>query len=329
MPFDQLKRRDFITVLGGAAAWPMAARAQQHVIPVVGFLSGRSPAESAGVVAAFRKGLSEAGYSEPRNVTIDFRWAEGRSDRLPALAREFVQRPVDVIAAFGESGPAAKAATTTIPIVFGSGGDPVDMGLVASLNRPGGNVTGATFLTATLGAKRLGLLRDLAPGAEVIALLADPDKPVGRVQIRDVQEAARALGQSLVVLNGNSDESIEAAFAALVPQRVGALMVGADPFFDTRRERLVALALQHRVPAIYQFREYALAGGLMSYGTSITDMYRLGGLYVGRVLKGEKPADLPVVQVTRFELVINLKTAKSLGLNISDNLLSLADEVIE
>jgi putative tryptophan/tyrosine transport system substrate-binding protein len=325
----QLRRRRFITLLGGAVAWPLGARAQQPVIPVVGFLSGRSPAESAGVVAAFRKGLSEAGYSEPQNVTIDFRWAEGRSDRLPALAREFVQRPVDVIAAFGESGPAAKAATTTIPIVFGSGGDPVDMGLVASLNRPGGNVTGATFLTATLGAKRLGLLRDLAPGAKVIALLADPDKPVGRVQIRDVQEAARALGQSLVVLNGNSDESIEAAFAALVPQRVGALMVGADPFFDTRRERLVALALQHRVPAIYQFREYALAGGLMSYGTSITDMYRLGGLYVGRVLKGEKPADLPVVQVTRFELVINLKTAKSLGLNISDNLLSLADEVIE
>jgi putative tryptophan/tyrosine transport system substrate-binding protein len=324
-----LGRREFITLLGGAAAWPMAARAQQHVIPVVGFLSGRSPAESAGVVAAFRKGLSEAGYSEPQNVTIDFRWAEGRPDRLPALAREFVERPVDVIAAFGESGPAAKAATTTIPIVFGSGGDPVDMGLVASLNRPGGNVTGATFLTATLGAKRLGLLRDLAPGAEVIALLADPDKPVGRVQIRDVQEAARALGQSLVVLNGNSDERIEAAFAALAPQRVGALLVGADPFFDTRRERLVALALQHRVPAIYQFREYALAGGLMSYGTSITDMYRLGGLYVGRVLKGEKPADLPVVQVTRFELVINLKTAKSLGLNISDNLLSLADEVIE
>jgi putative ABC transport system substrate-binding protein len=324
-----MKRREFITLLGGAAAWPMAARAQQPVIPVVGFLSGRSPAESAGVVAAFRKGLSEAGYSEPQNVTIDFRWAEGRPDRLPALAREFVERPVDVIAAFGESGPAAKAATTTIPIVFGSGGDPVDMGLVASLNRPGGNVTGATFLTATLGAKRLGLLRDLAPGAEVIALLADPDKPVGRVQIRDAQEAARALGQSLVVLNGNSDERIEAAFAALAPQLVGALLVGADPFFDTRRERLVALALQHRVPAIYQFREYALAGGLMSYGTSITDMYRLGGLYVGRVLKGEKPADLPVVQVTRFELVINLKTAKSLGLNISDNLLSLADEVIE
>jgi putative ABC transport system substrate-binding protein len=324
-----VRRRAFITLVGGATAWPFAASAQQPVIPVVGFLSGRSPAESAGVVAAFRKGLSEAGYSEPQNVTIDFRWAEGRPDRLPALAREFVERPVDVIAAFGESGPAAKAATTTIPIVFGSGGDPVDMGLVASLNRPGGNVTGATFLTATLGAKRLGLLRDLAPGAEVIALLADPDKPVGRVQIRDAQEAARALGQSLVVLNGNSDERIEAAFAALAPQRVGALLVGADPFFDTRRERLVALALQHRVPAIYQFREYALAGGLMSYGTSITDMYRLGGLYVGRVLKGEKPADLPVVQVTRFELVINLKTAKSLGLNISDNLLSLADEVIE
>ena len=324
-----MRRREFITLLGGAAvSWPLGSHAQQPVIPVVGFLSGRSPAESAGAVAAFRKGLLETGYAEPDNVIIDFRWAGARFDRLPALASELVHRPVAVIAALGGSAAAAKAATTSIPIVFGTGQDPVETGLVASFNRPGGNVTGATFMGAALGAKRLGLLRELAPGPEVIALLVDPDKPVGRVQIRDVQEAARALGQSLVVLDGGSDEKIEAAFAALAPQRVGALLVGADPFFDTRRERLVALAAQHRVPAIYPFREYAL-GGLMSYGTSVTDMYRLVGLYVGRILKGEKPANLPVMQVTKFEFVINLKTAKALGVKISDNLLSLADEVIE
>jgi putative tryptophan/tyrosine transport system substrate-binding protein len=330
MRYNRLKRREFISLLGGAAvSWPLVSRAQQPLIPVVGFLSGRSPAESAGVVAAFRKGLSETGYAESQNVSIDFRWAEGQSDRLPALASELVHRPVDVIAALGESGPAAKAATTTIPIVFGSGGDPVEAGLVASLNRPGGNITGATFLTAVLGAKRLGLLRELVPGAPVVALLVNPNTFVGQVQIRDVQEAARVLGRSLVVLDGGTDERIETAFAALAPQHVAALLVGADPFFDTRRERLVALASQHRMPAIYQFREYAVAGGLMSYGTSITDMYRLVGLYVGRVLKGEKPADLPVMQVTKFELVINLATAKALGVKISDNLLSLADEVIE
>jgi putative tryptophan/tyrosine transport system substrate-binding protein len=330
MRYNRLKRRELISLLGGAAvSWPLVSRAQQPLIPVVGFLSGRSPAESAGVVAAFRKGLSETGYAEPGNVSIDFRWAEGQSDRLPALASELVHRPVDVIAALGGSDIAAKAATTTVPIVFGSGGDPVEIGLVASLNRPGGNVTGATFLTAALGAKRLGLLRELVPGAEVIALLANPNYYLGPVQIRDVEEAARALGQKLVVLDGGTDEKIEAAFAALAPQHVSALLVGSDPFFDTRRESLVALALQHRVPAIYQFREYAVAGGLMSYGTSITDMYRLVGLYVGRVLKGEKPADLPVMQVTKFELVINLATAKALGVQISDNLLSLADEVIE
>jgi putative ABC transport system substrate-binding protein len=330
MRYNRLKRREFISLLGGAAvSWPLVSRAQQPLIPVVGFLSGRSPAESAGVVAAFRKGLSETGYAESQNVSIDFRWAEGQSDRLPALASELVHRPVDVIAALGESGPAAKAATTTIPIVFGIGGDPVEAGLVASLNRPGGNITGATFLTAVLGAKRLGLLHELVPGAPVVALLVNPNTFVGQVQIRDVQEAARALGQSLVVLDGGTDERIETAFAALAPQHVAALLVGADPFFDTRRERLVALASQHRMPAIYQFREYAVAGGLMSYGTSITDMYRLVGLYVGRVLKGEKPADLPVMQVTKFELVINLTTARALGVKISDNLLSLADEVIE
>jgi putative ABC transport system substrate-binding protein len=324
-----MRRRDFIKVIAGpATGWPLAARAQQRM-PVVGFLSGRAPAESAAVLAAFRKGLVEAGYAEDQNVRIEYRWAEGQPDRLPALARELVDRAVDVIAALGESGPAAKSATTTIPVVFASGGDPVETGLVASLNRPGGNLTGATFLTANLGAKRVGLLHELVPNAEIIALLAGPTTSVARVQIRDVQEAARGLGQKLVVLDGGSDNKIDAAFAALAPQHVKALLVGSDPFFDTRRDRLVALAAQHRVPAIYQFRAYAVAGGLVSYGTSITDMYRLVGLYVGRVLKGEKPAELPVVQVTKFELVINLKTARTLGLTIPPTLLATADEVIE
>jgi putative ABC transport system substrate-binding protein len=325
-----MRRRAFITLLGGAAlARPIVVRAQQPALPVVGFLSGRSVVDSATVVAAFRKGLLEAGYAEPKNVSIDFRWAEGQPDRLPALARELVSRPVDVIAAMGESGPAAKAATTTIPIVFGSGGDPVQTGLVASLNRPGGNATGATFMTANLGTKRLGLLRQLVPGAEVVALLVNPDKSVGQVQIRDVTEAARSLGQKLLVLDGGSDNKIEAAFAAISQQHVSALLVGADPFFDTRRDHLIALASQHRMPAIYQFREYAIGGGLMSYGTSIAEMYRQVGIYVGRILNGEKPDELPVVQVTKFELVINLKTARSLDIKVSDDMLSIADEVIE
>jgi len=325
-----VKRRAFITLLGGAAAaWPLAARAQQPAMPVVGFMSARSAADSSREVVAFRQGLAETGYEEGRNVAVEFRWAQGQFDSLPAMAGELVRRPLAVLAAVGLSARVAKAATTTIPIVFGTGLDPVEEGLVTSLNRPGGNVTGATFLSALLGAKRLGLLRDLVPGADVIALLVNPNTNVGQAQTKDVQEAARALGQSLVVLHGGSDESIDASFAALTQQHVAALMVGGDPFFDTRRDRLIALAARHQVPAIYQLREYALAGGLMSYGASITDMYRQIGLYVGRVLKGEKPGDLPVVQVTKFELVINLKTAKALGVKISDNLLTLADEVIE
>jgi putative ABC transport system substrate-binding protein len=298
-------------------------------MPVVGFMSARSAADSSREVVAFRQGLAETGYEEGRNVAVEFRWAQGQFDSLPAIAGELVRRPLAVLAAVGLSARVAKAATTTIPIVFGTGLDPVEEGLVTSLNRPGGNVTGATFLSGLLGAKRLGLLRDLVPGADVIALLVNPNTNVGQAQTKDVQEAARALGQSLVVLHGGSDESIDASFAALTQQHVAALMVGADPFFDTRRDRLIALAAQHQVPAIYQLREYALAGGLMSYGASITDMYRQIGLYVGRILKGEKPGDLPVVQVTKFELVINLKTAKALGVKISDNLLTLADEVIE
>jgi putative tryptophan/tyrosine transport system substrate-binding protein len=326
-----MKRRAFILLLGGAAAWPLAARAQQPVMPVVGFLSSRSADDSARVVAAFREGLGEIGYVDGRNAAIEFRWAQGQFDRLPALAAELVRRPVAVLAAVGgfQTPRAAQAATNAIPIVFGIGEDPVKEGLVPNLNRPGANVTGATFFTALLGAKRLGLLRDLVPKAEMVGLLVNQHTSQGQGQIRDVQQAARDLGLRLLVLNGGSDENIETAFAGLAAQGVAALLVGADPFFDTRRDQLIALVARHRVPAVYQFRDYALAGGLMSYGANITDLYRQVGLYVGRILKGEKPADLPVMLPTKFELVINLKTAKALGIDISANLLTLADEVIE
>jgi putative tryptophan/tyrosine transport system substrate-binding protein len=327
-----VKRREFITLLGGAAAaWPVAVRAQQPAMPVIGFLSSRSADDSARVVAAFREGLAETGYVDGRNAAIEFRWAQGEFDRLPALAAELVRRPVAVLAAVGgfQTPRAAQAATNAIPIIFGIGEDPVKEGLVPNFNRPGANVTGATFFTALLGAKRLGLLRDLVPKAEMVGLLVNQHTSQGQGQIRDVQQAARDLGLRLLVLNGGSDEDIEAAFAGLAPQGVAALLVGADPFFDTRRDQLIALVARHRVPAVYQFRDYALAGGLMSYGANITDLYRQVGLYVGRILKGEKPADLPVMLPTKFELVINLKTAKALGIDISANLLTLADEVIE
>jgi putative ABC transport system substrate-binding protein len=324
-----MRRREFIGLLGGAsAAWPLSARAQQAATPVIGFLSSRSPQDSTLALAAFRQALAEAGYVEGRNVMIEFRWAEGQYDRLPALAAELVRRPVTVIAAFAPpAASAAKAATTTIPIVFETGEDPVEAGLVASISRPGHNVTGVTLFTTLLGAKRLGLLRDLAQ-PELIGLLVNSTRE-GATQARDVQEAAREVGQQVVVLQAGTDREIEAAFAALVEQRARALMVGADPFFDTRRDRLIGLAAQHAVPTIYHLREFAFAGGLMSYGASITDAYRQNGIYVGRVLKGENASDLPVVRPTKFELVINVKTAKGLGVMISDNLLSLADEVIE
>ena len=325
-------RRQFISALGGAPfAWPLAAHAQQSAMPVIGFMSSRSADDSARVVTAFRQGLAEAGYVEGSNLAIEYRWANGNYDRLPALATELVRRPVDVFATFGgvQAARAAKAVTNTIPIVFGIGEDPVNQGLVPSLNRPGGNITGATFFTAQLGAKRLGLLRELVPKAEVMALLVNQNSPEGQEQTKDVRQAAHDLGQKLVVLNGGTDEEIEAAFASLAQQGVGALMVGSDPFFDPRRDQLIALVARHAVPAIYQFRDYAVAGGLMSYGASITDLYHQVGVYVARILKGDKPSDLPVAQATRFEFVINLKTAKTLGLNVSPTLLALADQVIE
>jgi putative ABC transport system substrate-binding protein len=325
------RRREFITLFGGAAAaWPLAARAQQGAMPVIGFLSGRSPFESAAVVDAFRHGLSEAGYSE-RNVIIEYRWAEGRYDRLPALASELVNRAVAVIAAVGSpnSGQAAKAATATIPIVFISGADPVQEGLVASLSRPGGNVTGVVPLLPAMEGKRFGLLRETIPNAALIAVLANPTFTNFDKQVNDVQEAARKALQQLLLLRASNEADIDAAFAMAAEQQAKGLLVAADPFMLSRRERLVALAARYAIPAIYEAREYATAGGLMSYGISLTNAYRQAGVYTGRILRGEKPSDLPVLQPTKFEFIINLKTAKALGLTIPPDVLSIADEVIE
>ena len=325
-------RREFITLLGGAmAAWPLAARAQQSGMPVVGLLHPASPdAVIANRLRGLRQGLKEAGFVEGENVTIEQRWAENQRDRLPELAAALVRRQVSVITAFGSTAAfAARAATTTIPIVFGVPDDPVRQGLVSNLARPGGNLTGINFFVAELTAKRLGLLRELLPAANRVAVLVNPTSPEAETTLRDVEPAARALGLQIRVLNASTSREINEAFATFVREQPDALFVATNPFFQTRRVQLAALAARHAVPTAFSVRDYAEAGGLMSYGTDVTDAWRQVGLYTGRILKGEKPADLPVVQSTRFELVINAETARMLGLTVPDKLLATADEVIE
>jgi putative ABC transport system substrate-binding protein len=328
-----VRRRDFVTLLGNAAVvMPLAASAQQKAMPVIGYLAGLSPGPSAALLAAFRQGLSDTGYVEGRDVAIEYRWADGNYDRLPALAADLVGRNVDVIVTSG-GGPnavvAAKSATSTIPIVAVMGDDPVATGLVTSLARPGGNLTGVSFLVVDLMPKRLELLSELVPQARVVALLVNPNNEFTQRMMRDVQEAARAKGLQLPILKAGTESEIDAAFAALVQQQAGALVVGADPFFRERSEQVAALAAGHAVPAIYAFREQVADGGLISYGASLTGVYRQLGIYAGRILKGAKPADLPVQQPTTFELVINLKTAKALGLTVPPPMLMRADELIE
>ena len=325
-----MQRRKFITLLGGlTAAWPLAARAQQPAMPVVGFLRSSSLADSTHLVTAFRQGLKEAGFVEGQNVAIEYRYAEGRSDRLPALVADLIRRPVALIVGDTISALTVKAATSTVPIVFATGGDPVRQGLAARMNRPGGNVTGVSFFGGMLGAKRLELLRQLVPKAKTIAMLVNPDAPTTEAERRDVLAAAQTIGQPLLVIDVRSARDIETAFATIVQRAADALLVGSGTFLNSSRERLAALAARHALPTIYVQREAAVAGGLMSYGTSLTDAYRQAGIYAARILKGETPADLPVMQSTKFEFVLNLRTAKTLGLEVSDRLLALADEVIE
>src|SRR5262249_11229504 len=327
-----MRRRDFITLLGSAAvAWPLAARAQQPAMPVVGYLHSGSSAPYAHLVAAFRQSLNEAGYIEGQNVAIEYRWAEGRYDRLPALAADLVSRHVALIVAQGGDPPvlAAKSATTTIPVVFTISSDPVKLGIVGSLNRPSGNITGLWGYTSLLGTKRLELMRQLLPGNASIAVLVNPDNPNADIDVMELQNAARTLGQSISFVRARTETEIDAIFATFGERRSAALLVNTDPFFLARRDQFVSLAALNAVPAIYAQREFVAAGGLISYGASLADGYRQVGIYAGRILRGAKPADLPVIQPTKFELAINQKTAKALGLTIPDKLLALADEVIE
>ena len=327
-----MRRREFIKLLGGAAAvWPLAARAQQPAMPVVGFLNTQGATTRTHLVDAFRQGLAEAGYVEGRNVIFEYRWAENHLDQLPALAADLVQRQVSVIVATGGARAilAAKEATSTIPIVFTSGSDPVRNGLVPSLNRPGGNVTGVSFLTDALGAKRLGLLREVMLKAATVAVLMNPKGPDAAAQMKDVPQAAQSIGQPIKIVNATSQEEIASVFANFSQLNAGALLVGADPFFNDRRDQIVAHVARLSIPAIYELREFVAAGGLMSYGASLADAYWRSGVYAGRVLKGAKPADLPVEQSVKFELVVNLKTAKALGIDLPPTLLTSADEVIE
>jgi putative ABC transport system substrate-binding protein len=325
-----MKRRAFITLLGGAAAWPLAARAQQPALPVIGYLNNGSPESDVPRLTGLRRGLSQTGFVEGRNLVIEYRWAGNQADRLPALAADLVQLRVAVIVSPGRVATlAAKAATTSIPIVFGVGADPVQLGLVASLNRPGGNLTGFNAFAIELGSKGLALLRELVPSTSTIGFLVNPNNPASEVTTRDVLAAAPVIGLKIEILKAGTDREIDAAFVSLVQARTGALLVSSDVFLNNRIEQIVALAARHAIPTMYAFREFAVAGGLISYGPSLIEQYRQVGLYTGRILKGEKPVDLPVIQATKFELVINLKTAKALGLQIPDRLLALADEVIE
>jgi ABC-type uncharacterized transport system substrate-binding protein len=327
-----VKRREFITLLGGAAAmWPIAAQAQQAAIPVIGFLHSATSNSYAPMTTAFRKSLNEAGYVEGQNVAIEYRWAESHLDRLPELAADLVRRQVSVIFTGGGSDPslAAKAATSKIPIVFANGTDPVEAGLVASLNRPGGNITGITFLNNTLGPKEVEAMHELVPKAAIIAVLLNPKLATAASQLKDVEMAARTLGLQVQVLHASTEPDLDMVFASLLQLRVGGLAIGADAFFFSRRDQLVGLATRYSVPTVYPWREAVTAGGLVSYGASVTDAYRLAGIYAGRILKGDKPAELPVQQSTKTELAINLKTAKGLGIEVPTSLLLRADEVIE